>query len=89
MVVGDSISHGFEGDYTWRYRLWQWFQSNNVAVDFVGSYKGTTPLDEPKAPSPPPLPSLELLEDTPLVLTALTQTTFLYGAVRPHKTKIK
>lgn len=24
MIVGDSITHGQEGDFTWRYRLWQW-----------------------------------------------------------------
>ncbi len=24
MVAGDSISHGMEGDWTWRYRLWAW-----------------------------------------------------------------
>jgi hypothetical protein len=24
MVVGDSISHGMEDDWTWRYRLSQW-----------------------------------------------------------------
>ncbi len=36
MVVGDSISHGHSGDYTWRYRLWQHLTTNNTAVDFVG-----------------------------------------------------
>ena len=37
MVVGDSISHGQEGDWTWRYRLWEWFRdSTSTAVDFVG-----------------------------------------------------
>ena len=41
MIVGDSISQGLEGDYTWRYRIWQWFQTNNIAVDFVGPYVGT------------------------------------------------
>lgn len=24
MVVGDSISHGADSDWTWRYRVWQW-----------------------------------------------------------------
>lgn len=24
MVVGDSISHGMQDDWTWRYRLWSW-----------------------------------------------------------------
>ena len=37
MIVGDSISHGEEGDWTWRYRLWQWFKgSTSTSVDFVG-----------------------------------------------------
>lgn len=40
MVVGDSISHGHEGDYTWRYRLWQWFNTQGVAATFVGPYLG-------------------------------------------------
>lgn len=26
MIVGDSITHGADGDHTWRYRLWQWCQ---------------------------------------------------------------
>ena len=24
MIVGDSISHGMEGDFTWRWRLYYW-----------------------------------------------------------------
>ncbi|KUN41076.1 hypothetical protein AQJ30_04115 [Streptomyces longwoodensis] len=54
MVVGDSISQGHEGDYTWRYRLWQWFQENNVSVDFVGPYHGTFTPDQPSPPKPAP-----------------------------------
>ncbi|MBB5130123.1 GDSL-type esterase/lipase family protein [Streptomyces griseoloalbus] len=53
MVVGDSISQGHEGDYTWRYRLWQWFQENNISVDFVGPYHGTFTPDQPSPPKPP------------------------------------
>ncbi|KAH8892224.1 SGNH hydrolase [Thozetella sp. PMI_491] len=41
MIAGDSISGGWEGTHTWRYRLWQWFQTNNVDVVFVGPYNGT------------------------------------------------
>ncbi|MFK0229866.1 phosphatidylinositol-specific phospholipase C domain-containing protein [Streptomyces sp. NPDC090303] len=55
MVVGDSMSQGHEGDYTWRYRLWQWFREQRVAVDFVGPYSGTKPQDAPAAPQPPRL----------------------------------
>ncbi|KAK4178910.1 SGNH hydrolase-type esterase domain-containing protein [Triangularia setosa] len=43
MVVGDSISHGREGDWTWRYRIWEWFRQNNIPVVFVGPHRGTIP----------------------------------------------
>ena len=37
LVVGDSISQGSAGDYTWRYRLWKRLQvSAPGGVDFVG-----------------------------------------------------
>jgi lysophospholipase L1-like esterase len=59
MIVGDSISAGQEGDYTWRYRLWQWFQSQKSdptlltgPVDFVGPYFGTSPQAAPQPPQP-------------------------------------
>ncbi|MEV6106485.1 GDSL-type esterase/lipase family protein [Streptomyces sp. NPDC051940] len=39
MVVGDSISHGSTGDYTWRYRFWRHLREQRVAVDFVGPKK--------------------------------------------------
>jgi lysophospholipase L1-like esterase len=42
MVIGDSITHGSAGDYTWRYRLWQHLSGNGVAVDFVGPSTGVT-----------------------------------------------
>ena len=41
MVVGDSISHGGAGDWTWRYRLWQHLTNNGALtnyVDFVGPF---------------------------------------------------
>ncbi|GAB1318101.1 Factor for adipocyte differentiation [Madurella fahalii] len=57
MVVGDSISHGREGDWTWRYRIWEWFCQQGIRVLFVGPYKGTVPPDEPEPPRPPPLAS--------------------------------
>ncbi|MEU6484185.1 phosphatidylinositol-specific phospholipase C domain-containing protein [Streptomyces sp. NPDC046887] len=55
MVVGDSMTQGHEGDYTWRYRLWQWFRDQRVPVDFVGPYTGTKPQDTGSAPQPPRL----------------------------------
>jgi lysophospholipase L1-like esterase len=41
MVVGDSISHGNEGDFTWRYRLYQHLRHQGVDTDFVGPNYGT------------------------------------------------
>ncbi|KAI0121248.1 fibronectin type III domain-containing protein [Xylariales sp. AK1849] len=68
IIVGDSISQGHEGDYTWRYRLWDWLQSNNVNIDFVGPYNGTQPLAAPTPPAPPPLQN----EVTPAATTITT-----------------
>ncbi|MFI2241193.1 fibronectin type III domain-containing protein [Streptomyces chrestomyceticus] len=56
MVVGDSMSQGYEGDWTWRYRLWEWFKKERIDVDFVGPYQGTRPQESPK---PPPAPRLQ------------------------------
>jgi len=36
LVVGDSVTQGASGDYTWRYRLWKTLQTRQKAVDFVG-----------------------------------------------------
>jgi lysophospholipase L1-like esterase len=36
LVVGDSMTQGSSGDWTWRYRLWKHLSSAGVAVDFVG-----------------------------------------------------
>jgi lysophospholipase L1-like esterase len=55
MVVGDSMSHGAEGDWTWRYRLWEWFRGQGVAVDFVGPYTGTQDAAVAAPPAVPPL----------------------------------
>ncbi|KAF3765632.1 SGNH hydrolase, partial [Cryphonectria parasitica EP155] len=53
LVCGDSITQGAEGDFTWRYRLWEWFRSNQFtslsidhlspALEYVGPYNGTLP----------------------------------------------
>lgn len=50
LVCGDSISQGSDFDFTWRYRLWEWFQSNTAAqlaptLQFIGPYIGTFPTD--------------------------------------------
>lgn len=36
LLVGDSVTQGSAGDWTWRYRLWQHFQDQDVSIDFVG-----------------------------------------------------
>jgi lysophospholipase L1-like esterase len=41
MLAGDSITQGFDGDFTWRYRLYQELTRQQVSFDFVG------PRDEP------------------------------------------
>lgn len=55
MVVGDSISQGHDGDWTWRYRMWQWFKREDIAVDFVGPYTGTHPWFFPPGAIIPPV----------------------------------
>lgn len=56
MVVGDSISQGMEGDFTWRYRL---AQHLGAAADFVGPWTGTNvvpaayPPGWPNSSAPP------------------------------------
>ncbi|MEU1072715.1 MULTISPECIES: GDSL-type esterase/lipase family protein [unclassified Streptomyces] len=40
MIVGDSISHGSSGDWTWRYRFWKHLHEHDVSIDLVGP-KGT------------------------------------------------
>ncbi|MDZ5620563.1 GDSL-type esterase/lipase family protein [Nocardioides sp. HM23] len=36
LLVGDSVTQGSSGDWTWRYRLWRHFVAAGVPVDFVG-----------------------------------------------------
>ncbi|KAF1959976.1 hypothetical protein CC80DRAFT_584790 [Byssothecium circinans] len=55
LLLGDSITHGQQGDYTWRYRIWQWFQSSGISFQIVGPYKGTKAPPPAAAPQPPPL----------------------------------
>lgn len=53
MFVGDSITHGHEGDYTWRFRVWEWLKANDISFDFVGPYTGTIAPLEFEPPQPP------------------------------------
>ncbi|RHZ67377.1 uncharacterized protein CDV56_109579 [Aspergillus thermomutatus] len=67
MVVGDSISHGMEGDWTWRYRLSQWMDYNGYTHHFVGPWTGThgnSPLSasQPRAPLFPDEQAPETIE---------------------------
>jgi len=36
MLYGDSLTQGFSGDWTWRYRLWQDLTASGQAFDLVG-----------------------------------------------------
>ncbi|PYH32825.1 uncharacterized protein BO87DRAFT_311650 [Aspergillus neoniger CBS 115656] len=65
MIVGDSMTQGKEGDYTWRYRIWEWFRAQDIAVTFVGPYTGTVQPDPAEPPTPPPLYGEETASDQP------------------------
>jgi serine protease len=48
LIVGDSISNGMLGDYTWRYRLWQHLDGSTNTAQFVGHRTGTENIyDDP------------------------------------------
>ncbi|MCX6396024.1 MAG: GDSL-type esterase/lipase family protein [Propionibacteriales bacterium] len=36
LLGGDSLTQGFDGDYTWRYRLYKELKRQGLAFDFVG-----------------------------------------------------
>ena len=36
MLYGDSLTHAFNADWTWRYRLWQLLTASGQEFDFVG-----------------------------------------------------
>ena len=38
MIVGDSISQGSSGDYTWQYRLYEHLRADGVSPQMVGPY---------------------------------------------------
>lgn len=52
LLVGDSVTQGSSGDWTWRYRLWEHLRDSGAAVDLVGP-------DEDVAGPPPDAPSLD------------------------------
>jgi lysophospholipase L1-like esterase len=49
------MTQGAQGDYTWRYRIWDWFREQGIAATFVGPYLGTQPPTDPAPPAPPTL----------------------------------
>ncbi|MEZ5119856.1 MAG: fibronectin type III domain-containing protein [Candidatus Nanopelagicales bacterium] len=36
LLIGDSVTQGSTGDWTWRFRLWRHLTASGVDVDFVG-----------------------------------------------------
>jgi hypothetical protein len=38
MIVGDSITQGSSGDYTWQYRLYEHLRADGVSPQMVGPY---------------------------------------------------
>lgn len=36
LIIGDSVTQGSTGDWTWRYRLWRHLTDAGVSADFVG-----------------------------------------------------
>ncbi|OBT57658.1 hypothetical protein VE04_01589 [Pseudogymnoascus sp. 24MN13] len=67
MIVGDSISQGMEGDWTWRYRLWEWLDSQSVDFEFVGPWKGTRESANPAPPARPRMEGDPLPDESPMV----------------------
>ncbi|WP_439939415.1 GDSL-type esterase/lipase family protein [Nocardia sp. N13] len=41
LIVGDSVTQGYKGDFTWRYFAWKGLASQGEEVDFVGPRSGT------------------------------------------------
>src|SRR5690606_27816294 len=41
LIVGDSVTHGSDGVYSWRYFSWKGLEQTGAAVDFVGPHQGT------------------------------------------------
>lgn len=62
--MGDSITHGAEGDFTWRYRLWQWLQNEGVTVNFVGPCGGTHPSSRNAKIVPPAVPGETVVKES-------------------------
>ncbi|MFJ9555090.1 GDSL-type esterase/lipase family protein [Nocardiopsis sp. NPDC101807] len=46
MLVGDSLTQGSSGDYTWRFHLWSHLREAGVEIDFVGPRDDLYGLDD-------------------------------------------
>ena len=46
LLLGDSITQGSEGDWTWRYRLWKHLTGAGVDADLVGYRVLVTRIEE-------------------------------------------
>ncbi|WP_412759553.1 GDSL-type esterase/lipase family protein [Nocardiopsis tropica] len=46
MLVGDSLTQGSSGDYTWRFHLWSHLREADVEIDFVGPRDDLYGLDD-------------------------------------------
>lgn len=77
LVCGDSISQGREGDFTWRYRLWEWFQNNSRT-------QSTSTTTTPTAPArlPQPAPSSTSSPSNPNDANDNTNTKNTYPAIQ-------
>ncbi|SMY29189.1 unnamed protein product [Zymoseptoria tritici ST99CH_1A5] len=53
LVVGDSMTHCDPGDYTWRWRLLEWFEAQGIAFEYVGPYSGTLGIPDATPPIAP------------------------------------
>jgi lysophospholipase L1-like esterase len=57
MVVGDSISHGLEDDFTWRFRLYQHAVLHDLDLRFVGDNYGTDRVPDVISDNGPSVPT--------------------------------
>ncbi len=46
MLAGDSMTHGADGDRTWRFHLWNHLDPHVEGLDFVGPYSAPAAQDE-------------------------------------------
>ncbi len=46
MLAGDSMTHGADGDSTWRFHLWNHLEPHVEGLDFVGPYSAPATQDE-------------------------------------------